>query len=63
MAVLRQSLIAIGYVLILLPRVKDGSEVLNQSTQQQSQQSDRIDKAIKVLEKDIEVVENCHKNK
>ena len=32
MAVLRQSFIALIYVLILLPRVKDGSEVLQQST-------------------------------
>lgn len=28
MAVLRQSFLAIGYVLILLPRIKDGAEVL-----------------------------------
>jgi hypothetical protein len=33
MATLRGSIIALGYVLILLPRIKDGSEVLNQSTQ------------------------------
>jgi len=29
MATLRKSLIAIGYVIILLPRIKDGAEVLN----------------------------------
>jgi len=28
MAVLRQSLISIGYVFILLPRIREGSEVL-----------------------------------
>jgi hypothetical protein len=32
MAVLRQSIIALGYVLILLPRIQDGGEVLSQST-------------------------------
>jgi len=30
MAALRQSFIAIGYVLIILPRVKSGAEVLMQ---------------------------------
>jgi len=30
MATMRQSLISLGYVLILLPRMKDGSEVLDQ---------------------------------
>jgi hypothetical protein len=32
MAVLRQSFIALIYVMILLPRIKDASEVLDQST-------------------------------
>ena len=30
MATMRQSIISLGYVLILLPRMKDGSEVLDQ---------------------------------
>jgi hypothetical protein len=30
MATMRQSIISLGYVLILIPRIKDGAEVLDQ---------------------------------
>ena len=36
MSVLRKSFIAIGYVIILLPRIKDGAEVLNQRSKSQA---------------------------
>jgi hypothetical protein len=36
MATMRQSLISLGYVLILIPRIKDGAEVLNQRSHQHS---------------------------
>jgi hypothetical protein len=46
MATMRQSLIAIGYVLILLPRMKDGSEVLDQSIiHQEKSKNDLIEKS------------------
>lgn len=37
MATMRQSIISLGYVLILLPRMKDGSEVLDQRNINQNQ--------------------------
>jgi hypothetical protein len=42
MSVLRKSLVAIGYVIILLPRIKDGAEVLNQRSKSQAMRNQKI---------------------
>jgi hypothetical protein len=41
MATMRQSIIAMGYVIILLPRVKNGSEVLDQRNMHQNTSKDK----------------------
>ena len=56
MAVLRQSFISIIYVLILLPSIKEGSEVLKQSTVAQGAKSDDIKEKIEKLEENIAIL-------
>lgn len=46
MAAMRQSLFAIIYVLILLPRMKDGAEVLKQRDIQQGKDLEDIENEI-----------------
>ena len=46
MATMRQSIISLGYVLILLPRMKDGSEVLNQRNIHQNQSKDQLQEEV-----------------
>jgi uncharacterized membrane protein len=42
MATMRQSFIGLVYVFILLPRIKDGSEVLQQSTLSQNKKAESL---------------------
>jgi len=42
MATMRQSIIALGYVLILIPRIKDGAEVLNQRDIEQNKEKAKL---------------------
>jgi len=42
MATMRQSVISLGYVFILLPRMEDGSEVLNQRNINQNSAQDKL---------------------
>ena len=44
---MRQSIISLGYVLILLPRIKDGAEVLNQRSIQDSKKKYELEEKIK----------------
>jgi len=50
MAVLRQSFVSLGYVLILLPRMKDGSEVLRQRLLHQGASKNRTEEEVARLE-------------
>jgi hypothetical protein len=52
-ATLRQSLIALGYVLILLPRIKDGAEVLKQRDIQLKKQAEKIRKEVEVIKDEL----------
>ena len=47
MATVRQSILSFGYVVILLPRIKDGAEVLNQRSIQQSRKKLELEQKIK----------------
>jgi hypothetical protein len=49
MATMRQSLISLGYVFILLPRMKDGSEVLNQRNIHQNKSKDELQEKVDAL--------------
>ena len=49
MAVMRQSLFSIGYVLLLVPRFKDAAEVLDQRAIQQIKSKGQIIKDIESL--------------
>jgi len=53
MGVLRQSFVSLGYVLILLPRMKDGSEVLRQRLLYQRESKNRKEHEVKTLEAEI----------
>lgn len=53
MGVLRQSFLSLGYVLILLPRMKDGSEVLRQRLLHQGESKNLKEQAVKRLEAEI----------
>jgi Tfp pilus assembly protein PilN len=57
MAILRQSFLALGYVLILLPRIKDGAEVLKQSIVHQGKRNASTKSKIEALEQEIEEIE------
>jgi len=46
MAAMRQSLFAIMYVLILLPKMKDGAEVLKQRDIQQGKELEELENEI-----------------
>jgi parvulin-like peptidyl-prolyl isomerase len=46
MACMRQSIISLGYVLILLPRMKDGSEVLDQRNMNQNSAQNKLQEEI-----------------
>jgi len=46
MAAMRQSLFAVVYVLILLPKMKDGSDVLKQRDIQQGKEIEDLDNEI-----------------
>lgn len=50
MATMRQSILALGYVFILLPRMKEGSEVLNQRNIHQNTKKDKLEKQIEVIQ-------------
>jgi hypothetical protein len=54
MGVLRQSFLSLGYVLILLPRMKDGSEVLRQRLLHQGASRKLKEQEVKELEEAIE---------
>jgi hypothetical protein len=49
-AVMRKSFIAIGYVIILLPRIKDGAEVLNQRSKSQAMKNQKIREKMQFLQ-------------
>jgi len=53
MAVLRQSFVSFGYVLIILPHIKDGAEVLMQRNIHQDQTKHEIELEIDNLEKEL----------
>ena len=57
MAVMRQSMFSIGYVLFLLPRFKDAAEVLDQSAIKQFKSKGQFIKDIKSLKEQIKVLE------
>ena len=57
MAVMRQSLFSIGYVLFLLPRFKDAAEVLDQRAVQQNNSKVQLVKDIKSLKEQITKLE------
>ena len=57
MAVMRQSMFSIGYVLFLLPRFKDAAEVLDQSAIKQFKSKGQLIKDIKSLKEQIQVLE------
>ena len=61
MAVLRQSFVSLGYVLILLPRMKDGSEVLRQRLLHQGESKNLKEQEVKSLETKIEKIEEQKK--
>ena len=50
MATMRQSLLSLGYVFILLLKMKDAAEVLNQRSIQQNKKTQEIKLKIKDLE-------------
>jgi hypothetical protein len=56
MAVLRQSILAFGYVFILLPRMRDGAEVLQQSTVNQGKQGASLESRIEALEAEVDAI-------
>ena len=49
MATLRQSIMSLGYVMILIPRMKDGSEVLMQRDLHQDNQKNSCEDTIEEL--------------
>lgn len=53
MATIRRSLISFGYIVILLPRMKDGSEVLTQRDQNQAKLRHDAESKVKALRKEI----------
>lgn len=57
MATMRQSLISLGYVLIIFPRMKDGSEVLSQRTINQSSSKDKLEEEIQELEDQLKAAQ------
>jgi len=54
MATMRQSIISLGYVFILLPRVKDGGEVLDQRNIHQSKAKDDLEDEISNLKQEVD---------
>jgi hypothetical protein len=50
MATMRQSILSLGYVFILLPRMKDGAEVLNQRSIQLSKRKSELEQKIKSVQ-------------
>lgn len=55
MAVLRQSLISLGYVLLILPRLKDGADVLRQNLLGQNKAEIELNNDVKKLKQDIQI--------
>lgn len=53
-AMIRQSMISVGYVLILLPRMKDGAEVLQQRNLNQSRKQKELENDIAEITEDKE---------
>lgn len=54
---MRQSLISIGYVLILLPRMKDGSEVLDQRDIHQNKSKDNLQEEVNEMQERLKKCE------
>lgn len=52
-ATMRQSIISLGYVLILLPFVKDGAEVLNQRNIHQNENRDRLEDEVESMQQEL----------
>jgi hypothetical protein len=53
MAVMRQSLLSIGYVLVLFPRFKDAAAVLDQRSIHKNKAKDELSKEIAHLKRQI----------
>jgi len=58
MAVMRQSFLSLGYVLILLPRMRDGAEVLMQRNIHQDKSKNEIELDIELLEESLKELEH-----
>ena len=56
MAVLRQSLLSIGYVLLILPQLKEAADVLKQNILGQNKAQIEVETAIGELQDQIEVI-------
>ena len=57
MATMRQSLISLGYVFILLPRMKDGSEVLDQRDIHQNKSKDNLQDEVDQMQERLKEAE------
>jgi len=57
MATMRQSIISLGYVLILLPRMEDGSEVLDQRNINQNQTQNKLQEEVDEIISRLEEIE------
>ena len=53
MAVMRQSFVSLGYMFILLPRMKDGAEVLTQRQHQQETARKALEDAVATLKEQL----------
>jgi len=53
MATVRQSVLSLGYVAILFPRLKDGSEVLDQRSIFQSRAKEQLEEEVQELLKQL----------
>mmetsp|Transcript_34734 Transcript_34734/g.53329 ORF Transcript_34734/g.53329 Transcript_34734/m.53329 type:complete len:261 (-) Transcript_34734:4378-5160(-) len=63
MATLRQSFLSLGYVLIVLPRMKDGSEVLIQRNIHQDQSKNELEVEIEELEEQLaQLTQDSHQS-
>lgn len=66
MAAFRRSILSFLYVIVLMPRMKDGAEVLNQREMNQDKQREEVKKeldALRALLRDVEDNKDSYQGK